>query len=183
MLSADTVQVVRAATWLTGAWPAQQVAVEPHIPVQQHQLLPYLPQAADQLVLLGRQALGVAVAHGKVNLAAVAPQPGRVGWKPRGKQPDCNRERAAVSNKEGQGLLERCCVECPEQGMPFPLPCARGYTDSLALLRFPLRQGYSLLTLLQAQVTQGREDLQLKKEGEKPVQSHWMLKAEAWSDS
>lgn len=64
-----------------------------------------------------------------------------------------------------------------------PVPCTRGCTDSLALLRFLLQQGYSLLTPLQAQLTQGREDLQLKEEGEKPVQSHGTLKAEVWTDS
>lgn len=106
-----------------------------------------------------------------------------MGWKPCGEQPDCNRESAAVRNEEGQGPLERCCVECPEQGMLLPVTCTRGYTDSLALLRFSLQQGYCLPTPLLAQLTQGREDLKLQEKEDKPVQSLGALKAEAWSDS
>lgn len=60
-------------------------------------------------------------------------------------------------------------MECPAHGRPFPVPCARGYTHSLVLLRFPLQQGYPFLTPLQAQLAQGREDLELKEGGEKPV--------------
>lgn len=41
----------------------------------------------------------------------------------------------------------------------------------------------SLPTLLLAQLTQGREDLELQEKGEKPVQSLGMLEAEAWTDS
>lgn len=64
---------------------------------------PYLPQAPYELVLFCGQTPGVTVAHGKVNLAAVTPEPGRVGWEPCRKQPVCKREGATVRNKEGQG--------------------------------------------------------------------------------
>lgn len=47
----------------------------------------HLSEGQDQGVFLCDHPDGVAVAHGEVNLATVAPQLRGVGWHPRGKQP------------------------------------------------------------------------------------------------
>lgn len=86
--------------WATPqGWPHPTPSAQLHRPTEQAappagglargrpRLGPHLAQALDEWVFLGAQSGGIAVAHGQVDLPAVAPECGRVRGHPGRKQP------------------------------------------------------------------------------------------------